>query len=276
MTDKKLPNSRANLDKAIEREFGRGDTALRTRTILADVIVAQMLPEGVVKGGSSLKMRYGNHATRFTRDLGAARQQDIDGFIQLLQDSLVIGWSGFTGRIVTKPPASPEGVPAAYVMQPFEVKLSYNGKPWSTVRLEVGQNEIGDADEADYFISSEIVDMFAKIGLPKPAPVALMRIHHQIAQKIHGLTEPESKRAHDLIDLQIIVQEEEDIELKLVKETCARLFAYRNAQTWPPVITRNEGWSDYYSEQQPPASVHQTIDEAIEWGNSLIDSILKT
>ena len=40
----KQPNSRVNLDKAIEKEFGRGDATLRTRTLLADVIVAQMLP----------------------------------------------------------------------------------------------------------------------------------------------------------------------------------------------------------------------------------------
>ena len=57
MTDVKKPNSRVNLDKAIERAFGRGEPAARARTVLADVIVAQMLPEGVVKGGSSLKIR---------------------------------------------------------------------------------------------------------------------------------------------------------------------------------------------------------------------------
>jgi hypothetical protein len=274
VTDQKLPNSKVNLDKAIERVFGRGDAALRTRTILADVVVAQMLPEGVVKGGSSLKMRYGNQATRFTRDLDTVRNQDLEEFLQRLEDALIVGWSGFTGRLVTKTPASPDGVPTPYVMQPFEIKLNYNGKPWSTVRLEIGHNEIGDAEEADLFISPEIVDMFTRIGLPGPAPVALMRIHHQIAQKIHGLTEPESQRAHDLIDLQIIMQEE-NVELKLVKETCERLFAYRGMQAWPPAIRKNKGWDSYYSEQHPSASVLQTVDEAIIWGNALINRIVE-
>ena len=228
----------------------------------------------MVKGGSSLKIRYGNQTTRFTRDLDTARKSDLEEFIVKLEDSLIAGWNGFTGRLAVKPPATPEGVPAPYVMQPFEVKLSYNGKPWSTVRLEVGHNEIGDADIADYFISAEIVDMFARIGLPAPAPIALMRIHHQIAQKIHGLTEPGSKRAHDLIDLQIIMQQE-DVELCLVRETCERLFAYRRVQAWPPAISKNEDWDSYYSEQQPPESVLQTVDEAIVWGNVLIDSIAK-
>ena len=49
MNRPKRPNSRVNLDKAIERAFGREDAALRARTIIADVVVAQMLPGGVVK-----------------------------------------------------------------------------------------------------------------------------------------------------------------------------------------------------------------------------------
>ncbi|MEG2628421.1 MAG: nucleotidyl transferase AbiEii/AbiGii toxin family protein, partial [Raoultibacter sp.] len=143
MAQPKQPNSRVNLDKAIEREFGRGPAALRTRTLFADVVVAQMLPDGVVKGGSSLKIRYGNQATRFTRDLDTARNQELGSFIQELEDSLSSGWNNFTGRLVRKQPATPKDVPTAYVMQPFEVKLDYNGKPWNTVRLEVGHNEIG-------------------------------------------------------------------------------------------------------------------------------------
>lgn len=101
---------------------------------------------------------------------------------------------GFTGRVVPKTPAVPESVPAPYVMKPFEAKLNYNGKPWSTVHLEVGHNEIGDAEEADYYIAPDIVEMFRRVELPDLEPVALMPLCHQIPQKLHGLTEPESKR----------------------------------------------------------------------------------
>lgn len=275
MAQPKQPNSRVNLDKAIEREFGRGPAALRTRTLFADVVVAQMLPDGVVKGGSSLKIRYGNQATRFTRDLDTARNQELGSFIQELEDSLSSGWNNFTGRLVRKQPATPKDVPTAYVMQPFEVKLDYNGKPWNTVRLEVGHNEIGDAEIADYYIAPDIVKMFRKVGLPDPAPIALMPLCHQISQKIHGLTEPRSKRAHDLIDLQIIMQSDE-VDLALLEKTCERLFAYRKMQAWPPVVKKNENWDAYYAEQQPPATVLQSVDEAIDWGNALIALIAKT
>lgn len=272
MSEIKRPNSRVNLDKAIERAFGRGDAALRVRTILADVIVAQMLPEGAVKGGSSLKIRYGSSATRFTRDLDAARKDDLDAFLNELEENLSEGWEGFTGRVVARRPATPEGIPEHYVMKPFEVKLSYNGKPWATVRLEIGHNEIGDADEVDMAMSADITEMFRKIGLPDPVPVALMKSHHQIAQKLHGLTEPGSKRAHDLIDLQIIDQEE-DLDLPLIRKTCERLFAYRNLHEWPPTVVVNEGWQELYAAQNPPDSVLQDVNSAASWCNGFIDVI---
>ena len=269
MNRPKRPNSRVNLDKAIERAFGREDAALRARTIIADVVVAQMLPGGVVKGGSSLKMRYGGRATRFTKDLDAARQGDIESFLDELDESLSKGWEGFTGRIVERKPATPEGIPASYVMRPFDIKLAYESKPWTTVRLEVGHNEIGDADSFDLAMSSEIVDMFRAVGLPDPAPVVLMKTHYQIAQKLHGLTEPGSRRAHDLIDLQIIAQEEE-IDAPLIKQTCERLFAYRKIQKWPPTVVEGNDWETLYLAQNPPESICQEVGGAIEWCNRFI------
>lgn len=45
-------------------------------------------------------------------------------------------------------PPSPEGVPTAYIMQLFEVKLVYNGKSWMTPPLEVSLDVLPTADEA--------------------------------------------------------------------------------------------------------------------------------
>lgn len=115
----KQPNSRRNLDLAIEREFGDREGALRARRTMANVIVGQMLPEGVVKGGSALKIRFGLRATRFSQDLDAARVSDIDDFVDALEERLSVGWGGFTGHVVPKAPAHPKGVPTQYVMQPF-------------------------------------------------------------------------------------------------------------------------------------------------------------
>ena len=66
------PISRRLLDIAIDRLADRqSDDPLRLRRMMGNTIVAQMLPDGVVKGGGSLKLRFGDRATRYTRDLDA-------------------------------------------------------------------------------------------------------------------------------------------------------------------------------------------------------------
>jgi len=266
----KLPNSRRNLDLSIQRTFGAD--YLNVRAIMANVIVAQMLPGGAVKGGSAIKFRFGDTNTRFSDDLDTVYNKDLEGFISSLEDELTKGWNGFTGRVVPKPPAKPKNIPPHYVMQPFEIKLLYKEKSWLTVKLEVVHNEIGDADSPEWGISSDIIELFESVGLPAPDPVPLMPLHHQIAQKLHGLSELGSKRAHDLIDLQLIVQNEA-IDYPKTRATCERLFAYRNAQTWPPVITKGYNWDSLYLDQLEEIDISTNVDDAIIWANKLIASI---
>lgn len=268
----KEPNSRRNLDIAIERYAeGRGD-AVQMRRTFASAVVGQMLPSGVVKGGSSLKLRFGEGGARASRDLDTARAEDLESFIENFERNLEIGWNGFTGTIAPGRPAKPKGVPDEYVMKPYSVRLSYNGKSWLTVPLEVGHNEIGDADEADYKMAGDIANMFAALGFPEPSPVALMKSHHQIAQKIHAVTTPGGSRAHDLVDLQIICSNCE-LDLPLVRKTCERLFAYRKRQEWPPRVTPGEGWQELYDEQRVGLDVLASVEDAAEWANELIEKI---
>ena len=70
----KRPNSVRHLDDAVRRlSDGTPQGFVRVRTLLANAIVASMLPDGVIKGGCAIKMRFGDEATRFTTDLDTAR-----------------------------------------------------------------------------------------------------------------------------------------------------------------------------------------------------------
>lgn len=92
MAATKTPNSRRNLDEAIRRAFGAD--YLAARTTMVNAIVGSLLSEGVVKGGSALKLRFGNSATRFTTDLDATRVRDMDIFVGRLEDRSVVYHSG--------------------------------------------------------------------------------------------------------------------------------------------------------------------------------------
>ena len=81
-----------------------------------------------------------------------------------------------------------------------------HGQSWCAVELKVGDNEIGDADEAEMIpLADDIAEVFARVGLPKPSPLPLMPIEYQIAHKLHGMTSPKANRPYDLTDIQVIV-----------------------------------------------------------------------
>lgn len=274
MSEARYPLSRRRLDIAIERLTSRFGEAQRIRRAVANTIIAQLMPDCVVKGGSSLKFRYGDIATRVTKDMDVAQGADLDTFIARLDEALHAGWNGFTGHVVRREPTAPTNVPPAYLMHPFDVKLEYNHKPWVTVRLEMGANEVGDTLEADYSLASDIVEMFAALGLPQPKPVPLMKLHHQVAQKLHGLTDPSQNRPHDLIDLQLVFSQNE-LDLALVRKTCERLFAYRRRQLWPAKVVVGELWDVGYAAAKYDLPVKATVDEAADWANDLIDKIAR-
>ena len=163
-----------------------GEEPGRVKRLIAAVVVGQMLPDGAAKGGNALKIRFGKDATRFSRDLDTARASSLNDYMTKLEDSLTIGWNGFSGAIVPREPASPKGIPTAYVMRPFEIKIAYNGKSWMTLPLEVGHNEIGDADDPDMVSSPEAAAILKGLGFPEPGPVPCMRLEHQIAQKLYA------------------------------------------------------------------------------------------
>lgn len=154
-------------------------------------------------------------------------------------------------------------------MRPYEIKLEYNGKSWITVPLEIGHDEIGDADQPDYLISNDIIEIFSKLNFTVPKPIALMPIHHQIAQKLHALSSLNSERAHDLIDLQLILKHEL-LNLPLVLKTCIRLFKSRRQQEWPPLITKGDAWDTLYASQIGRLPVAPNVDEAIDVINELV------
>ncbi len=266
-----VPNSVRSLEQRIRNLEGSEELAVRRRVGMALVVVGQMLPEGAIKGGSAMALRYGR-GTRFTQDLDAARVQPLARFRSDFEDSLAVGWAGFTGRPIEKSAPRPPGVPTAYVMQPFDVKLDYRGRPWCTVKFELGHNEIGDAEEPEYQLADGLVQLFIEVGLESPKPVPVMRVDHQIAQKLHAVSEPGSERVRDLVDLQLL-DKGEDLDLEQVNATCVRLFEYRRQQAWPPTIGIDPGWGDLYAAAIEDVDVLPDVDAAVVWVNELITRI---
>lgn len=265
------PTSVRSLEQRIRNLEGDDGLALRRRVGMALVVVGQMLSEGAIKGGSAMALRYGR-GTRFTQDLDAARVQPLARFRSDFEESLAAGWVGFTGRLVEKAAPRPPAIPTAYAMQPFEVKLDFRGRPWCTVKFELGRNEIGDADEPEYQLAADLADLFTEVGLEAPKPVPVMRADHQVAQKLHAVSAEGSERARDLVDLQLL-DKGEDLDLAQVGATCIRLFEYRRQQTWPPTIASGEGWDTLYEAAIEGLEALPDVEAAVAWVNAFVERI---
>ncbi len=270
---------RARIRNEAQADPRSDDENLRTSRLelaVANIVVLRLLPSGIVKGGAAMQLRYGAGA-RFTQDLDAARPAGVssDDFVDALADALEEGWAGFTGRVVEQDVHHPEGVPAEYVMQPFKIELLYNGSWWRNVLLELGHDELGSAEAGVLIEPSASAVLFAKLGLPDPGPLPVLRAEHQVAQKLHACTgtsaDGSNDRARDLVDLQLLA---DVIDLAETREIAQRVFRYRgDGRAWPPEVAVHASWSGLYDEASQGLPVKATVVEAAEWVRDLIARI---
>lgn len=276
------PTSAATLRRAIDDAAARRSVAPgRLHYTVASTIVLQMVPFGVAKGGGAIRQRVNEHDARLTKDLDYSLDErvEVDTFVDTFNERLAVGWHGFHGVLKTLKKATPEGVPTEYVMEPFEVKLSYLGKSYRTVLFELGHSEAGSTDEPVERLGSDIAEIFNEVGLPAPEPVRVMSAEHQITQKIHACTGPDAaSRAHDLVDIQILAAVE-DLDYAAIAAIGPRLFAYRQRHEWPPTVVAHDGWQDLYAracEDLVGDTVLTAIDNAVDFVNGIVQRAVGT
>ena len=92
------------------------------------------------------------------------------------------------------------------------------------------------------------------------------------------MSEPGSERAHDLIDLQLMVRHSE-LDLSEVRKTCVRLFNYRRKHAWAQEIVAGESWRKTYEDADATIAdascLLSSVDDAVAWANDLIAKIDK-
>jgi hypothetical protein len=110
-----------------------------------------MLPDGVVKGGTAMKIRVGEAGSRYTPDFDASRSRNVtvDDYVEQLRDRLERGWCGFTGTVRGLEPRQVADVPPDDVMQPFEIRLASQGGHGLTVEFDLGHDEVGSTEDRD-------------------------------------------------------------------------------------------------------------------------------
>lgn len=217
-------------------------------------------------------------ASRFSLDFDAAQAQAVDEFELRFEERLNEGWGGFTGTLVARRKAEPEGVHPHYVVQPFSIRLLYNGSRWpEAIDFELSVDELGSANQPEYVISEDALGLFEYLGLSAPEPVPVIPIVHQAAQKLHACTLPDSERAHDLVDLQLMLRRS-DVDLAELAAVTVRLFALRGTHDWPLRLQPTEAWESLYQAALADMDlsgaaaevVARSLEEAVAWANGIL------
>ncbi len=259
-------------------QLGVGDYQIRRHLqLMASVVVAQMLPGGVVKGGGGISMRRGPGESRASADLDITRGLNVseEDYFEQLQENLSTGWQGFQGRAVRMKRANPTHVPFDYWVLPIKVVLTYRSSAFQNVVVELVRDEVGSTLTPSIEIADEVCKLFEIVGLATPRPIALISIEHQLVQKLHACSTPHSDgtndRAHDLIDIQLLTADA-TIDSSQLSEIGKRLFALRGQGVWPPTITAFASWPQLYADAARGLPV-RPLAEAIEWVNDFVKDV---
>jgi len=276
--DRTPPRHADAIRQRLLAQLGGGDLQVRRHLqLMASVVVAQMLPGGVVKGGSGISMRRGPAESRASADLDVTRGLHIseDDYFDQLQENLSTGWQGFQGRAVRMKRANPAHIPFDYLVLPIKVVLTYKSSVFQNVVVELVRDEVGSTLKPSIEIADEVCGLFETVGLATPKPIALISIEHQLVQKLHACTTPHSDgtndRAHDLVDIQLLTADT-TIDPMQVSEIGRRLFALRGQGVWPPTITAFDSWPQLYADAARGLPV-RPLAEAIEWINGFVKDV---
>ena len=197
-------------------------------------------PLFIIKGGVAVELLMGL-AARATKDLDAAVRAAAEEIRPRLLDALAQGWDGFEFRLESWEPIHDTEAHRG------NIKVSYRGKPFSTVQFEAVAAE-GEAGQQFQLVGNAFVNP-GELGLSPVDDMPLVTLAYMIAQKLHACTDHTvpNDRARDLIDILLVFRLLRENELTEVRHACAEIFAVRNKHTWPPTVTVPEGWPAIYT-----------------------------
>lgn len=199
-------------------------------------------PMFLLKGGVAMELRLHLRA-RATRDYDAAFRAQIEAVMDRLDDALAQPWHSFE---LTRD--APEAIRNANAVR-VRLRLSYRGRSWGSVQLELAPVE-GDMGREFDLVQAASLDA---LQVPLPAIASCVSLRYQVAQKLHACTEifnegRENDRFRDVMDILLLEELLHDVGMARVREACVEIFDLRDKHAWPPVLTVYDSWRTPFAE----------------------------
>lgn len=273
-----------------ELQLGAGSGGGRLGWLIASSVAIAAVQRAVdsdgrqlflLKGGTLLQHRL-DVSSRATKDVDGLIRGDIEAFFTELDTALAEPWGPMMLR---RGPVELIDVPTR-VLKPrrFDIILELRGAPWRRIQFEIAPDEAGIGDESEP-IEPPALGAF---GLPDPDALVGIALRHQIAQKLHAVTDPHdppaaiNNRARDVVDLVLLedlvtaASSPTDDEIAEAAQAVFRGRAEeavalgREPRSWPAYLTAHPHWARDFEQAATSAQLQLPLDEAVSRVNDWI------
>lgn len=216
-----------------------------------------IIPMYLLKGGMAMELRFGALA-RASKDVDVGIIAPPEQLLDVLDRIFELDFADFTFR--RKRVTELADVRTLRI----GIQISYKGRAFRTLFVDI--NEASHETASDILTTS----VLTSLGLPGPLNVPVLNSYEQIAQKLHGASEPSradymNMRYRDLLDVLIFRQREKLID-RLRMRTIARevFLARQHNRTWPPTFHIPEAWKAGLEAEAMALGLEATSAEALE------------
>lgn len=169
----------------------------------------------------------------------------------------------------------------------FDIYLELRGATWRRVQFEISPDEAGIGQEYEVIKAPPL----AAFGVPDPDVLVGIALRHQIAQKLHALTDPHdpptsiNNRPRDVVDLVLLrdlVNDSAAPTLEAIREAALAVFNARAAEArqlglaprhWPPTVVGHPHWGVDYQRAAESAGLGLSLNEAVTAVNAWVSAI---
>ncbi|UYM06070.1 nucleotidyl transferase AbiEii/AbiGii toxin family protein [Solicola gregarius] len=238
----------------------------------------------LLKGGTLLQHRI-DATARTTKDVDGLIRGDMEAFFVVLEDALDEPWGPLALR---RGEVEVIDVPTKIIKpRRFDIILEIRGVTWRRIQFEVSSDEAGIGGEHETIEPPPL----GGFGLPDPDDLVGIAMRFQIAQKLHGVSDPHeppdsiNDRARDVVDLLLLrdliaatgsptLTEVRDAGIAVFESRAAEAAALgRPARAWPPTIAAHGHWAGDYVRSATSGGVELSLNDAVIEVNAWIAEI---
>jgi hypothetical protein len=174
------------------------------------LVCSQLVPEHtVLQGGGALTLQYPLQQVRFTRDLDLVVADSFDAWETEFRRNLEYGFSHFAGEMrIRGNDIVREGghLPTGVKMYPRDVHLSFAGRPFALVPLDITAAMPSERQSKQAKLSAANEQLATYLGLNLKSGLTVLDPIQQTAQKMGALFYARPPRSTDLADITLIIR----------------------------------------------------------------------